>query len=97
MMNDQPMVYSYTLNTGNYKLFAELCNQVYDPTRHRIPKDGEQVLAEDFKQYCLKNIHGIKDVDVDVTLSIFIQAVLYFKDQASLTWFMIKRTSSDVP
>lgn len=74
-------------NNGNGSVFLDIYDIVWQDTpRHK----KEHLLSIDYEEYCIKNIHGLEKVYSIFTVGVFSGVEFYFKDEASLSWFLLR-------
>jgi hypothetical protein len=74
-------------NNGNHGVFIDIYDKVFDPLIH---ESSEILLSEDYTRYCFKNIHGLTKIKCEFHSDIFMGVRLYFKDEASYAWFLLR-------
>lgn len=78
-------------NNGNGSVFLDIYDRVYDIELHCGNSTKTEVqLSLDFERYCFENIHGLTKVHCKYEMGVFMGVRLYFKDDASLSWFMLR-------
>ena len=84
------VISAFDENGNNDNPFITIYEQAVNEIAPCYGTKDEAKRSLEYEDYCHKHIPGIDRVVTEFELGVFIRAILYFKDEASLAWFKLK-------